>query len=95
MRSILLVAAALAVTLVALPGHAGTAPCYTTSEPTQAFAVNGQLYYAVVDQHGAPDLYVYQETNGIDGLQRHDDRVDDLGSCRDGTPGDTWAFSLV
>ena len=77
--------------------------CYTTSNPEfdtghEAQALTGSRYY--VDQDvchvcGFYSWWIYEESNGIDGLQRDDEVVDDVGQCRrDGTPvsGDTIVF---
>ncbi len=99
MRTLPLVALAAlaALTLVAPSQAATTPPCYTTSEPTQVVKTPGtptsdaQTYYVIVDSMHSSAL-IYQEDNGLSGLQRHDRLVNDVGHCTDGTVADTRVF---
>lgn len=91
MRTILILLAALAF---ALPVDASHCTTYTTSmaELDTGLAGGSTRYY--VDNDWCPQchlsLWIYQESNGIDGLQRADEVVDD--TCHDMIRGDTIIF---
>ena len=87
-----------AVVLVMIGGSLGEAPCYKTSDPqvdTGAPLVEGQPRYYVIDGcfplvscMGFLSVWVYEESNGIDGLQRDDVRSD-VSGCDGAVAGDT------
>lgn len=91
MRSLFLVALLACASLFVLPGQAAGG-CYSTSAPTQVVDASGSTYYLFVDKSPSLDLYVYQETNGLGGAQRHDAHVNDVAGCTDGTVADTRLF---
>ncbi len=67
-----------ASTLVALglPASAGHCTTWTTSAPELDLTRNGAPYYVDLDPP-AEGIWVYEESNGIAGLQRGDEVVDD------------------
>lgn len=95
MKNAMTLALVLTLTL-ALPATA--APCYTTSaaDVDTGDLAEERLYVAIdncIPVVGcAFSIWVYQETNGIDGLQRRDEVRSDVGACGDGTEPDTVVF---
>lgn len=91
-----------------LPAAMGETACYTTSAPevtlTDASGVIGGDVY--VDNDGVPlacwivwwgecpllSVWIYQETNGIPGLQRDDEVHSDVAGCDDRVAGDHVVF---
>jgi len=90
--------------LVALAAFALLVPaqaeelCYTTSSPELTIpgdAIGGDIYVdndlcepVVGDGTCTAAIWIYQETNGIAGLQRGDENVNDVINCTDGTTAD-------
>lgn len=77
----------LSIALTPLPTAFSDGPCTTSI----AYAAVGQYYVVIVDQFGwihPVAWYVYEETNGVAGLQRNDEFYDDTasGTCY---PSDT------
>ena len=90
---------------VALVAPAAAEPCYTTTTnaletPATGVSLNfgPGVYYVVVDACTiTPDgcgfsVWLYEEVNGIAGLQRHDDLRSDIRGCSDGTAPDITLF---
>src|SRR5438067_129441 len=82
MRILTLATAGLAVALLAIPHHA-LATCVMTASPADATIPNvlGRTYYVVIIGCGSVRCpfaeYIYEEGNGVAGLQRADGWVDD------------------
>lgn len=73
-----------------LAGSAGGAhaDCYTTAEPEVDTGHTGAGHYYVdvdtavwIDMWLYPWVWVYEETNGIQGLQRDDEHRSDVADC--------------
>lgn len=93
MRHVLSVAVVAALMLSIAPGILG-APgkeCWTTSKEEAKLSANGQTYYVEVDQDPA-DIWIYEEANGVPGLQRQDGAVDDVKNCLGDVEPDQIAF---
>lgn len=78
---------------LALPAVADHCEGYQTSSPEADTGTTAAgRYYVDVDisQFDPLALWVYEESNGIDGLQREDEIVDD--TCHAGIRGDTIIF---
>lgn len=97
MRTLLFVVAVLAI---AIPAHADD-PCYTTSTPTATIPdathqAGGDVYVMVDACNPTVDCFfsfwIYQESNGIPGLQRGDAYRSDVASCNDGTVSDAGSL---
>ena len=94
---------ALAAFALLVPAQA-TAPCYTTSTPQASIPdvtgqVGGDIYVVndlcqpvVGDGSCIQSDWVYEESNGISGLQRGDEVQNDVANCTDGTAPDTDIF---
>lgn len=88
--------------LVALAASTGATGCEPTTSPTtlDTGIGIGPRYYVAEDPHwltcgefGFPEcgsIWIYEETNGIDGLQRDDDIIDD--TCGGMIAGDTLSL---
>jgi len=70
----------LAALAIAMPAGADHCVGYTTSAPEVADSTSGATYY-VDNDLCQPDcifsIWVYEESNAIDGLQRGDEVIDD------------------
>jgi hypothetical protein len=85
-RTLLLTAALSFLLLLADPGVAATCP-RSSSEPTAQQEAGTITLYVIVDPcDESCNAWVYRETNGIAGLQRHDEFKDD--TCGGVIPGD-------
>ena len=92
LRPALALSFVLALTAPAVASHCTT---YSTTPAIvdSGVAPGAPRYYVDEDYLGCIDFctfWVYQESNGIDGLQRRDEVVDD--TCHDLVPGDTIIF---
>ena len=96
MRAPFLVVALLATLALAFPTQAAT-QCWTTS-PAQSYTTPAaatqaaHTYYVAIDSAPNADVWIYEETNHLPGLQREDAGRDDVGACTDGTVADTWLY---
>ena len=89
-RTLTMVSLALATLALVVPVGALASACIPSSSSTTTSAtVNGRTIYYVDDNCGGNCLFstwVYAETNGWPGLQRHDSMHDD--TCGGLIPGD-------
>ena len=82
MRTLTLVMAGVAIALLTIPQSALAACTITESAPTLTFWYGSHEFYLVVEGCGELNCpfsdYLYEETNNIAGLQRHDYWHDDV-----------------